>query len=218
MLLSTWRPKLKTSLLANTSIDTWDIVMPEGDQMVGFLPPLESLIYRETDDGVVEGTAQQSVYIRKRYANDVRYESLPIASLEGFHASISLRLVRQFQSINLELLRLDMERVDQPLIVEEGGNGDFIVTMQFRFEIAWTVETEPQYPLKPPFELKKIVAGIWRQRGDEFEESDRVLDQQVRKTFSLALILRGFARPPVFYYINRGRSCNLAKRKPPGIS
>ncbi len=181
MLLSQWRSSLKNWLESRTEIDTWDIVAPDVNQMSGLLPPLESIEFRETDNDLIEATGQQDIYLRKRYSGNPKYEDLPIAPLEGFYASIALRLIKHYQSIHPELLRLDMERLGNPIVIEETGNGDFVVTLHFRVEIAWVVETELNLPLDPPFDLEKITLSVWRQKGEGFKADDRTLDYRLRK-------------------------------------
>lgn len=168
MKLSTWRPSLLGWLQNRVTVDSWSLTRPEGvGETNAFLPPLRDVHYNLDSPTQVTGKATQEFYIVKRLSRKLLYASLPLAHLEGLHASLSIRLVHDYSAI-ADIRNLEFAQVEHPVSVTETGEeqGSWLIELAWAFEIAWDAEPEDGAVVQP-FTLNRLNLNLWRDHLDD---------------------------------------------------
>lgn len=170
MKLSTWRPSLLSWLTTKIAIDSYFLQYPEQPGQTSlFLPPLRAIQPYESDNGY-QCTAIQDIYVSTRYAQDVPYYQLPVATIEGTYSTISLGLLKEYQSI-AELLDLTIDPLENAIAVEELPDGDWVVTIKVTAILSFVIE--PEDALSDAL-ISRINLGLYRADLGDFQ--DKTLD------------------------------------------
>lgn len=186
MKLSTWRPSLYAWLQDQILVDGWTLTNPEIGKTHGFLPPLQDVSYKLENYDRVIGKGIQHISIVKRASKDTTYKDLPIDVLEGYHSTLSIRLVHDYADI-AELQSLEFQQVDSPINVLEpsGDNPYWVIELMWSFEITWDATPEGD-DLNQPFTLNQLNIRLWRDRLDDLKDGKSAPNKRVLDfTFSI---------------------------------
>lgn len=180
MKLSLWRPSLLRWLQDRITVDSWSLTRPEkiGDSN-GFLPPLQNVKYELEDYRTVKGKAIQEFYIVKRFPRELAYSDLPLATLEGLHSTLAIRLVHDYKAI-ADIDLLEFVAGEKPVSIVETGEdrGTWIIEVTWSFEITWDAEPEDGAVVQP-YDMKQLNIKLWRDSLKD-DTTDLVSDPALR--------------------------------------
>lgn len=182
MRLSVWHPSLISWLEKYIPVDSYFLERPEVGTIAALVPPLYDLEYSQDTPYQTTGEGTQDIYIRYRFS-DSRYQALPINTFEGVYQSFSLALTSNWQDI-ADLNSLKTVPVDDSISLEEiTADGEWLVTLHWRFEATWYAEPETDWTVLEPQPVNSIVSAIWRNGLDKPLAEDPRLDIQLEIDF-----------------------------------
>jgi hypothetical protein len=165
MNISLWRTNLKTWLSTYVLIDSWELRNPVVYNTTnGFIPPLSAITF---DDGSTEiASAVSDFYLTTRYPSSLKYDQLPLATLEQLYTSIVLRLNAEYSGI-APLMEFSMSPINECIQVQEYGDdvADWLITMVFSCKLFWTPDITALPGGNPtPISLVSITSGLFTEQ------------------------------------------------------
>lgn len=176
MKLSTWRPGLTSWLTSNLVVDSLELKVPLAPGLTtGFISPLRDVSYINSG-GQLYGNGTQQIFWLTRYPSTLKYYQLPLALLEGIHSSISIQLYNYLGT--QELTEYELLTIKEPCKVIETGDGlgEWLVELNWSYQLSWLAEVELTYSTEVPIELRLANIGIYR---GSLDGNSKVLDNQL---------------------------------------
>lgn len=192
MKLSLWRPSYLTHVQKLVKVSSWSIDKPTADVLwttgynfagnsVGYLPTLREVNYSPNDSSRdIIGSAIQDLYVLVRLDKGIPYHSLPLARLEGVHATYSVITSLEWRTIlppevgNRGLLGLDFLSCNPVTLCPAGDfNSDYIAELVWSVRIRFVADPETGI-LPAPYSVNRIGGKVYRSKLNDF--ADNIID------------------------------------------
>jgi hypothetical protein len=147
---------------------------------VGYLPSLREVKYSLSESSRdIVGSAIQDVYVLCRLDRTIPYHNLPIAQLEGYHATFSVLTQLKWRDIvadpdNRGLLSFEWLSCN-PVSVSPAGdfNSDYIAELVWSASITFIADPEMGV-MPPPYTVKQVGGRVYRSKLADMQ--DFILD------------------------------------------